>query len=49
MNKLENRMKNMTLKSLLTETTFSKYEEYLGALTSAKEKNDYREFERIIT
>lgn len=39
----------MKLRQLKEATTFSKYEEYLGALTSAKEKNDYREFERIIT
>lgn len=42
-------MKDTKLRSLLKEENFSKYEEYLGALTSAKEENNYREYERIIT
>lgn len=37
------------MRTLLKEENFSKYEEYLGALTSAKEENNYREYERIIT
>ncbi len=41
---------NMTkLRSLITEQTFSKYEEFSDALLQAKEQNNYREFERIIT
>lgn len=39
----------MKMRTLLKEENFSKYEEYLGALTSAKEENNYREYERIIT
>ena len=42
-------MKDTKLRSLLTEQTFSKYEEYSDALMKAKEINNYQEFERIIT
>lgn len=39
----------MKMRSILSEQAFSKYEEYLGALTSAKEEKNYREYESIIT
>lgn len=37
------------LRSLLTEQTFSKYEEYLDALLEAKKSGNFQAFERIIT
>lgn len=36
------------MRSLLKEQTFSKYEDYFDALTSAKESENYQEFERIL-
>lgn len=42
-------MKDIKLRTLLREATFSKYEEFSDALMKAKQDNNYREFERIIT
>ncbi len=39
----------MKLKSALNEQTFSKYEDFEDALMKAKEGNNYREFENIIS
>ena len=38
----------MKMRSLLTEVTFSKYEEFLDAVMLAKEKNNFQVFSRII-
>lgn len=37
------------LRSLITEQTFSKYEEYIDALLEAKQSGNFQLFERIIT
>ena len=37
------------LRSLITEQTFSKYEEFLAALLEAKRSGNFQLFERIIT
>lgn len=39
----------MKMRAILSEQTFSKYEEYSDALLKAKQDNNYREFERIVT
>lgn len=39
----------MKISKLITEQSFSKYEDFLDALLQAKEQNNYREFERILT
>ncbi len=39
----------MKMSKLISERSFSKYEEFLDALLQAKEQNNYREFERIVT
>ena len=39
----------MKLSKLLTESKFSKYEEFEDALIQAKQQNNYHEFENIIS
>jgi hypothetical protein len=38
----------MKISKILTERSFSKYEEFQDALMSAKEKNNYNEFKNIL-
>lgn len=39
---------NMKISKILTERSFSKYEEFQDALMAAKEKNNYNEFKNIL-
>ncbi len=38
----------MKISKILTERSFSKYEEFQDALMAAKEKNNYNEFKNIL-
>lgn len=42
-------MKNVSLKSLIKEASLAKYEDFQDALMTAKNDNNYREFERLIS